>query len=410
MPRPPRVHMPGALYYVTSRGMEGQPIFQDAKDYDTYLELLETYKQEHQCKLFAYALLPDRLHLCLEVTGEATVSALMHALNSRYTKYINKRYARSGHVFQSRFHAVVCEKDLYLLRVTRFIHAQSAERTSAAAYVQPEATLVDIGDVLAHCRGSDPRQAFAQFQAAATAEELAELERSFQHPFLGSDAFLSQVQQCREQEAVAQSAVVAAPVPALEPVLVEALAAPQPARNTRTWLSVVAMVSVLCSVLSGTYLAARAMTMAGKRVEVVVRQGEMAAPGAARALPASATLPNDLNGSTWEVRLMSMANAVTPVKDLIQFENGQVESWGLNAQGFPKSNYTLTLQPDGTLVWETMQTGPDGQTATWRGEWDGSVMRGVLSRQVTAGQVENFNFVGTYHGALQGHNEARHDI
>jgi len=40
MPRPLRVHVEGALYYVTSQAIAPFVLFKDARDYETYLELL----------------------------------------------------------------------------------------------------------------------------------------------------------------------------------------------------------------------------------------------------------------------------------------------------------------------------------------------------------------------------------
>ena len=122
MPRPHRIHLEGALNYVTSRALEGFTLFKDDRDYQTYLELVTEYRQRFGFKLFAYVLLPDHLHLCVEATNGTTISAIMHALNSRYTKYYNKRYGHAGHVFEGRFRLTLIEKASSLLQVTGYLH------------------------------------------------------------------------------------------------------------------------------------------------------------------------------------------------------------------------------------------------------------------------------------------------
>ena len=65
MPRPPRIHLEGALYYVVSKAIEGTPLFKDSQDYTIYLELLSGYRNQFAFKPFAFFLLPDALQLCL---------------------------------------------------------------------------------------------------------------------------------------------------------------------------------------------------------------------------------------------------------------------------------------------------------------------------------------------------------
>ncbi len=46
----------------------------------------------------------------------------MHGINSRYTGYFNRRYNRSGHLFQGRYKAIIVDKDAYLLSLSRYLH------------------------------------------------------------------------------------------------------------------------------------------------------------------------------------------------------------------------------------------------------------------------------------------------
>ena len=122
MPRPKRVHLNGALYYVTSRSLEGMSLFKDHEDYRTYLEFLKAYQAEFGFRLFAYSLLPNEVHLCLELTTRTTLSTIMHAMTSRYTKYHNKRYAHTGHLFGGRFKDVLMEKVPHLAKIVTYLH------------------------------------------------------------------------------------------------------------------------------------------------------------------------------------------------------------------------------------------------------------------------------------------------
>lgn len=114
MAKIPRVHIPGALFYVTSRGDNNADIFKDSDDYKAYLELLRKYKAQYGFKLFAYLLAPNYLHLLIELKEGLTLSDIMHDLSSNYTKYFNGRYQRKGHLFQERYKAAILEKEEYM--------------------------------------------------------------------------------------------------------------------------------------------------------------------------------------------------------------------------------------------------------------------------------------------------------
>jgi putative transposase len=121
MARKPRIHFPGALYHVISRGNQGQKIFLDEKDLKTYLSYLSEYKIRYPFRLYAYVLMTNHFHLLLEV-GETSLSKIMQSLLFRYTRYFNRRYGKLGHLFQGRYRAILCDKDTYLLELVRYIH------------------------------------------------------------------------------------------------------------------------------------------------------------------------------------------------------------------------------------------------------------------------------------------------
>lgn len=122
MTKIPKFYIEGALYYITSRGDNNGRIFQDAKDYQTYMDLLKKYKENYGFKLFAFCLLPNHLHLLIELKEGVTISQIMHGLNSNYTKYFNARYGLKGHLLQERNKVVVAQKITHLLPLVSYIH------------------------------------------------------------------------------------------------------------------------------------------------------------------------------------------------------------------------------------------------------------------------------------------------
>jgi putative transposase len=54
--------------------------------------------------------------------GHIPLSRVMQNLSFRYTRWVNWRQNRSGHLFQGRYRAVLVNADAYLLALTRYIH------------------------------------------------------------------------------------------------------------------------------------------------------------------------------------------------------------------------------------------------------------------------------------------------
>jgi REP element-mobilizing transposase RayT len=67
MDRKPRIHFPGALYHVITRGNQRQGVFLDEKDLQRFLSYLSDCKKRFPFRLYAYALLKNHLHLLIEV-------------------------------------------------------------------------------------------------------------------------------------------------------------------------------------------------------------------------------------------------------------------------------------------------------------------------------------------------------
>jgi len=121
MSRKPRIEFPGAFYHVLARGNNKQKIFNDRQDYCVYVERLKRYKERYKFTLYAYVLMVNHIHLLIE-TGMTPLSKIMQGIQQSYTAYFHKKYNSVGHVFQSRYKAILCQRDVYLLELVRYIH------------------------------------------------------------------------------------------------------------------------------------------------------------------------------------------------------------------------------------------------------------------------------------------------
>jgi len=121
MPRKPRIEFSGAFYHVLSRGNNRQPIFLNPSDYKNFLACLKGTRERYLFILYAYVLMPNHFHLLLE-TIQTPLSRIMLSLLTKYVKLFNPLHKRIGHLFQSRYKAILCQKDAYLLELVRYLH------------------------------------------------------------------------------------------------------------------------------------------------------------------------------------------------------------------------------------------------------------------------------------------------
>ncbi|MGH7899049.1 MAG: transposase, partial [Candidatus Binatia bacterium] len=103
------------------RGIERRPIFGDDTDREDLLRRIETLAETAAFSVYAWAFMPNHVHLLLR-TGSLSLSRSMSSLLTGYAVRFNRRYERSGHLFQNRFKSVVCEEQAYLLELVRYIH------------------------------------------------------------------------------------------------------------------------------------------------------------------------------------------------------------------------------------------------------------------------------------------------
>lgn len=121
MPRNARIDAPGALHHIIVRGIERRKIFNDDVDRINFLDRLGKVLSETDTKCFAWALIPNHVHLLLR-TGTCPLATVMRRLLTGHAMHFNRRHRRSGQLFQNRYKSILCQEDAYLLELVRYIH------------------------------------------------------------------------------------------------------------------------------------------------------------------------------------------------------------------------------------------------------------------------------------------------
>lgn len=92
------------------------------EDYNYYRENLIHFKQEFGCRIFAYCLMTNHVHLVVDPgKNSESLSLLMKRVAGRQTRYVNKRENRSGSLWEGRFKSSIISAAEYLPACCRYI-------------------------------------------------------------------------------------------------------------------------------------------------------------------------------------------------------------------------------------------------------------------------------------------------
>ena len=120
MPRTARIKSVSGYYHIIARGIGKQVLFEDDEDHIFFLKMLKTYASEGVSSVIAFCLMENHVHLLMKV--DEGMDRFMQKLQSTYAAYYNKKYDRTGHLYQDRYRSKPIESDSYLLTAVRYIH------------------------------------------------------------------------------------------------------------------------------------------------------------------------------------------------------------------------------------------------------------------------------------------------
>lgn len=132
----------GEFYHLYNRGTDKRDIFVTNGDYDRFIALLYLCNQTKRIELtksgvddaldsprdkqlvsiVAYCLMPNHFHILLQEKTKNGISLFMQKVTTAYTMYFNRKYQRSGGLFEGTFKARHANEDTYLKYLMAYIH------------------------------------------------------------------------------------------------------------------------------------------------------------------------------------------------------------------------------------------------------------------------------------------------
>jgi REP element-mobilizing transposase RayT len=120
MPRAPRSFEPGAIYHLTTHGVDDRPIFRDDIDRGRFVALLTRVQKRHAWRIYAICLMDTHHHLVVSARDNG-ISLGMRELNGNHSRVFNQRHGRRGALFEARYGDRSIRDDDHLLEAIRYV-------------------------------------------------------------------------------------------------------------------------------------------------------------------------------------------------------------------------------------------------------------------------------------------------
>lgn len=133
MARQPRLVVPDIALHIVQRGVDRKDCFREDTDRLVYLTLLRDFSAATGCSIHAYCLMTNHVHLLLTPTDASGPATLMYRIGQRYVPYFNRRYGRTGTLWEGRFKSCLVDSARYVLGCYRYIELNPIEAGMVAA-------------------------------------------------------------------------------------------------------------------------------------------------------------------------------------------------------------------------------------------------------------------------------------
>ncbi|MBQ7900332.1 MAG: transposase [Clostridia bacterium] len=122
MSRLSRNYSESGVYHILFRGVNQQNIFEEKQDYIKLLETIDNVKKDMHFELYAYCFMSNHVHLVIKEAEIKDISLIMKRILTKYARWYNIKYKRSGALIANRYKSVPVELDEYFLHLIRYVH------------------------------------------------------------------------------------------------------------------------------------------------------------------------------------------------------------------------------------------------------------------------------------------------
>ena len=121
MARKVRIFVENMPQHILLKSLNGLVLFKDKSDYQIFTEMLLELTNKYALDMHSYVLMPEYFEFLVSPKTSESISKFMQSLGRKYVGFYNKKYNRTGTLWEGRYKASLIEKELYLFDIMRYI-------------------------------------------------------------------------------------------------------------------------------------------------------------------------------------------------------------------------------------------------------------------------------------------------
>ena len=121
MPRIRRVQIAGLSQHLIQRGNNRSDIFKCTGDYAVFLSVLHEASARHHLEIHSYALMTNHYHLLATPRTPTAIAKTMQSVGRRYVYHFNRRYERTGTLFEGRYRSTLIDTESHWFNCMRYV-------------------------------------------------------------------------------------------------------------------------------------------------------------------------------------------------------------------------------------------------------------------------------------------------
>lgn len=121
MARKVRVFVENTSQHIILKCIDGLTLFKDESDYVAFIKILEELNFSNELAIHSYVLMPLYFEFLATPLHADALSKFMQSLGRNYVGYFNKKYNRTGTLWEGRYKSSLIQDSLFLFDVMKYI-------------------------------------------------------------------------------------------------------------------------------------------------------------------------------------------------------------------------------------------------------------------------------------------------